>query len=112
MHGDASGWRFRVHRVHSVIAFVSRCFRVGFASACSGDARACVCVSPRVHRVHSVMALCDYVIACISLWFASLVILRASEMHGHACVWESASAWEMFCLAYVVGLRVLEDRRV
>ena len=50
-----------------------------------------------MHRVHSVMALRDYVIAHISRRFASLVILRASEMHGmrvgeFACIGDG-SAW-------------------
>ena len=55
---------------------------VGFASACIVDARACVCVSPRVHRVHSVMALCDYAIAYVSHRFAGYT----------ACIGD-ASAW-------------------
>ena len=68
MHGDACSWRFRVHRVHYVIAFVARRFALVF-------------------------------------------VLRASPMHGHVCVrLRVHRRW--FWLAYVVGLRVLEDRRV
>ena len=72
-------------------------FAVRRGSACSGDARSCVWESSRVHRVHSVMALRDYVIAFVSRWFALVVVLRASEMHGmrvgeFACIGD-ASAW-------------------
>ena len=78
---------------------------VGFASACIVDARACVCVSPRVHRVHSVMALCDYAIAYVSHRFALLVVLRASEMHGYACGRVRVPR-RWFCLECMVGRRV------
>ena len=78
---------------------------VGFASACIVDARACVCVSPRVHCVHSVMALCDYAIAYVSHRFASLVVLRASEMHGYACGRVRVPR-RWFCLECMVGRRV------
>lgn len=78
---------------------------VGFASACIVDARACVCVSPRVHRVHSVMALCDYAIAYVSHRFALLVVLRASEMHGYACGRVRVPR-RWFCLECMAGRRV------
>ena len=57
------------------------------------------------------MALRDYVTACISRWFASLVILRASEMHGYACGRVRVHR-RWFCLECMVGRRVQEDRRV
>ena len=78
---------------------------VGFASACIVDARACVCVSPRVHRVHSVMPLRDYAIAYVSHRFALLVVLRASEMHGYACGRVRVPR-RWFCLECMVGRRV------
>ena len=78
---------------------------VGFASVCIVDARACVCVSPRVHRVHSVMPLRDYAIAYVSHRFALLVVLRASEMHGYACGRVRVPR-RWFCLECVVGRRV------
>ena len=52
-----------------------------------------------------------YVIAFVSSRFALVFVLRASPMHGHACVsLRVHRRW--FWLAYVVGLRVLEDCRV
>ena len=53
----------------------------------------------------------DYVIAYVSHRFASLVILRASPMHGYACGRVRVHR-RCFCLECVVGRRVHEDRRV